>query len=374
MRQMKFWITILFIAFFSCNNFAQSYKAYGRADILDSEKYARTKAIEKALINAVNFSGASLATIPSIMPYLDEEKSIYNFYGNEVSKIKIDEELKKDNKIYITATFEINKKANTCHLNQYKKPILIGNFKILEPSQASLGKIYNIGPSFAKILGKTIKQNSQSFTLAGITKNNISQDDPNLISFLAEEKNARFIIYGDITDLSATYTDEGPLAGKVARQFAIELYIADGKTGELIDTLGFRDIAQWPFANSSTLDTSSARFWTSSYGKMVKLVSKNIMLHMESLLSCKKALSQVISITNNTAQINAGKKQGIKIGQELKIWHQASYIDQYGNPRSKYNQTHIKVKVVQVYNNNATIKILHNKYINNLKIGDIISK
>ncbi|POF55592.1 flagellar basal-body protein, partial [Vibrio vulnificus] len=109
----------------------------------------------------------------------------------------------------------------------------------------------------------------------------------------------------------------------------------DGKTGNEVYSRSYREVAKWPFAKTSQIDTRSARFWASTYGEMMLRVSRNIMLDMESEVSCKITLPEVVAVFGNTVTMDLGRVHGVREGDRLQLWHTASFIDQYGLPRNK---------------------------------------
>ncbi len=111
------------------------------------------------------------------------------------------------------------------------------------------------------------------------------------------------------------------------------------------------------FAKTSQVDTRSARFWASTYGEMMLRVSRNIMLDLESELSCKITLPEVVAVFGNTVTMDLGRMHGVKEGDQLQLWHTASFIDQNGLPRNKVSQSEITLTVSRVYEHEAELTI-----------------
>ncbi|WP_369525824.1 FlgT C-terminal domain-containing protein [Photobacterium leiognathi] len=73
-----------------------------------------------------------------------------------------------------------------------------------------------------------------------------------------------------------------------------------------------------------------------------------MMLDIESALSCRASLPEVINIHNNIAQMNVGRVHGVRQGDRLKLWHSAGFIDQKGIPRNRMVETDISLTVDRV--------------------------
>ncbi|BAX52247.1 hypothetical protein PDPUS_1_00873 [Photobacterium damselae subsp. piscicida] len=117
----------------------------GQAVILESESTARINALEDAIYQAMVFSGADIATLSNIKPYLSEKNKEYRFSGNEVRQVSVIKTDKQGGKFYLTARIDIYPAAKSCHKTQYKKPLLLSDFTLLSQQQAVMGGIYQVG-------------------------------------------------------------------------------------------------------------------------------------------------------------------------------------------------------------------------------------
>lgn len=360
--------------FFSCYSSAQWVEVTGEAVILESEETARVNALEDAVYQAMKHAGGEIATLPSLKPYFTEPKQQYRFSGNEIRNVTVLEQKKAGGKMYITSRVDIYPSAKSCHKTQYKKGILLGSFSIAEPQQAAMGSVYKIGTDFASILGKQIQKRSQSFIVTGKTTVPFSATQASAMTMLAEDHDAQYLIGGEITDLTATLDEKLVKKDQVNRQFAVSLEIMDGKTGEIIYQNSYREIGLWPFSRSSHVDTKSARFWVSPYGQSIQRISQNMMLDIESALSCRASLPEVINIHNNVAQMNVGRVHGVKQGDKLKLWHSAGFIDQKGIPRNRMVDTKISLTVDRVYEKSAELIVNQPELAASIQPGDLLTK
>lgn len=354
--------------------FAAWYEVTGSATILSSEDTARIHALEDATYQAMMFSGSDISTLNALRPYLQEKRNEYQFSNSEVRNVRVIEEKKRGGKVYLKTRIDIYPSANSCHSLQYKKSILVGNIDIISPQQAVMGSVYHLGEDFSVLLKRQIEQQSQSFFATGISKVRITPDQPQIMKMISEDTGAHYIVGGQISDLTATIEINKLRKDQINRQFALSIFLIDGKTGETIYQNNYRDIAEWPFAKTSQVDTKSARFWTSTYGAMLQRVNRDILLDLETELTCKATLPQVVDIRNNKVQIDLGREHGVKRGDTLQLWHTGSFIDQYGLPRNKVTQSEITLTVDRVYEKGAELIVNQPKLANSIQIGDVMSK
>ncbi|MDX1302384.1 flagellar assembly protein FlgT [Photobacterium sp.] len=346
----------------------------GQAAMLESESTARSNALEDAIYQAMLYSGADISSFSHIKPYLVSEREEYQFSGNEVRHVMVLKTQKKSGNLYVTARIDIYPSANTCHKIQYKKGVLLGQFDIVSPQHAAMGGIYQLGDDFTAMLQRQIERKSQSFVVSGITRVPIRPEQPDAMTMLAEDNDAQYIINGQITDLTSTLDQKLIRSDQVNRQFAATVQVMDGKTGEQLFQNNYREVAEWPFSRVSQVDTKSARFWQSSYGQAVQRISRNVMLDLESSLSCRTSLPEVVNVNGNTVQVNVGRIHGVTRGDQLQLWHSAGFIDQMGIPRNRMVQTDITLTVERVYEKSTELSVNQTDLAGSIQAGDLLTR
>ena len=349
---------------------AQWVQVTGEATILESKATARVNALENAVFQAMRFTGGEIASLPMLKTYLQENRQQYRFSGNEIRHISVLEQKDIGGKMYVTARIDIYPSAKSCHKIQYKKGLLLGKFSLTEPQQAAMGSIYQLGNDFSKVLQKNIQQRSQSFLVTGVTQVPFSVNHADAMMMLAEDNDAQYLVSGEITDISTTIDNRQ----HINRQFAITLDIMDGKTGEIIYQNSYRDIGLWPFSRTSYVDTKTARFWVSPYGQSIQRVTQNMILDIESALSCRASLPEIVNIHQGVAQINVGRVHGVHNGDQLKLWHSAGFIDQKGIPRNRMVETAITLTVDRVYEKSAELRVNQPQLASSIQPGDLLTK
>jgi hypothetical protein len=356
------------------NAHASWFEVTGTAAIVASEDAARVHALEDAIYKAMQFSGGDIGSIANLTPYLQAGQKEYQFTNHEVRYILVDKERKRSGNIMITARIDIYPSANGCHESQYKKTFLVGNVDLASPQQAVMGRVYNIGDDFSHVINRQLSQESRSFVSVGTTDYEIDRRQPETLKMIAQDHGAQYVIGGTITDLTATIESKLLQDDVINRQFALEMQVYDGKTGHQVYNRSYREVAKWPFPKTSEVDTKSARFWASTYGSMMLRVSRNIMLDLESEVSCKITLPEVAAVFGNTVTMDLGRLHGVQQGDKLQLWHNGSFIDQNGLPRNKVSKSDITLTVTRVYENEAELTIEQPNLAGSIQIGDVMQK
>ncbi|MBY7852821.1 flagella assembly protein FlgT [Vibrio fluvialis] len=367
-------ISMLFLSLWIPTTQAAWYEVTGTATIVSSEDSARLHALEDAIYKAVNFAGADIGSISNLMPLLETDRQEYLFTNHEVRYILIEDRKVRGNVMQVRARIDLYPSAKACHVDQYKKTFLVGNIDVASPQQAVMGQIYDIGDDFAHVVDRQIAQESHSFVSVGTTNYDIDARNPERLKMIAQDSGAQYIIGGVITDLTATVDQKLLQDDVINRQFALEMRVYDGKTGNEVFKHNYREVASWPFAKTSQVDTRSARFWASTYGQMLLRVSRNVMLDLESEISCKITLPEVVAKFGNTITMDLGRIHGVKTGDKLQLWHTGAFIDQRGLPRNKVTQSDITLTVTRVYENDAELTIDQPELASSIQIGDVMHK
>nr|WP_086941140.1 flagella assembly protein FlgT [Thaumasiovibrio occultus] len=354
--------------------FAAWFEVSGQANIVESTAAARNHAIEDAVFQAIYYSGADLSTFQYLQPLLTQEKDNYLLSGHEVREIQVSAENKANGIYYITIRADIYPTAKTCHQVQYKKPVLISEFSLSVPQQASLGAIYQLGEDFSEVLNRQLNRQSQSFISPPVTRVAVDPGSPQTAIMLAKDHDAQFLISGQITDITATLNERAFAENQTYRQFATFVQVMDAQNGEVVFQKDYRDLAEWPFERTSQLDTRSARFWQSSYGQMVLRISRDIMLDMENQLACRTSLPEIVNTHHSLSQVNVGRIHGVNQGDQLQLWHRAAFVDQNGIPRNRMVRSNIQLVVDRVYESSAEVRALQPDLARSIQVGDVVTR
>ncbi|KOO07335.1 flagellar assembly protein FlgT [Vibrio hepatarius] len=373
-RSLLILISSLYISLFAANAAAGWYEVTGTATVVSSEEVARVHALEDALYKAVKFSGADIGSISNLRPFLESDDKEYQFANSEVRYILIEDQGIRRGVMFVKARIDIYPSATSCHVDQYKKTFLVGNIDVASPQQAVMGQIYSIGDDFANVINRQLDQESVNFVSVGTTDYEINKRFPERLKMIAQDRGAQYIIGGVITDLTATIDQNLIRDDVINRQFALEMTVFDGKTGNEVYNRNYREVARWPFPKTSQVDTRSARFWASTFGDMMLRVSRNIMLDLESEVSCKITLPEVVAKWGNTITIDLGRIHGVEEGDKLQLWHTGSFIDQRGLPRNKVTETDITLTVSRVYDSEAELTVDQAELATSIQIGDVMHK
>jgi len=81
-----------------------------------------------------------------------------------------------------------------------------------------------------------------------------------------------------------------------------------------------------------------------------------------------------VSLKDNIAQINVGRVNGVQQGDQLNLWHVASFTDDLGIVRTQRRKSGITLTVARVYESSAEAVIQPQTLTGSIQIGDIVTK
>ena len=80
-------VSLTLALLFSANSLAEWFEVTGESNILESMQEARQRALEDAVFQVLEFSGADLGTLAEVKPYLTTEKETMSFEAMKFDKL-----------------------------------------------------------------------------------------------------------------------------------------------------------------------------------------------------------------------------------------------------------------------------------------------
>jgi hypothetical protein len=368
---------------------AKWYESTGSAPILNGEEaYARSQAVRDALKQAMLDAGASVSSIQQLTNGVVTQDQFQIRANSEVRQYQITHEEVRSSRMFIRLRAYIVAEASGCPGGVYPKNMTVIRFNWLDRSQASYGQIYRLDQVLSKALFDRLSQQRQVFVAQrwidnalGIEPARLAQGAPQdtyQLQQIANQTNSQFLILGQIMDTSLAEENDhnsdfipkdwyrNPI-----RRFALQLFIYDGITGQLLDRPIYQTQAEWTFNRNSIIDPNSQAFWQSSYGMEIAATLQTITQELRQKMQCERPVARITWINSQDYHINLGRKNGLKVGDRLRILHKADYADSYGQPHPARNAALGSMEVREVYPENAIITPISQYAAGNIQINDI---
>lgn len=368
---------------------AKWYESTGSAPILNGEEdYARSQAVRDALKQAMLDAGASVSSIQQLSNGVVTRDQFQIRANSEVRQYQVTHEEIRSSRMFVRLRAYIVADATGCPGGIYPKNMTLIRFSWLDRNQATYGQIYRLDQVLSKSLFDRLSQQRQVFVaqrwidhVLGIEPARLEQGAPQDIYQLqqiANQTNSQFLIFGQIMDASLAEENDhdsnfipkdwyrNPI-----RKFALQLFIYDGITGQLLERPVYQTQAEWTFSRNSIIDPNSQAFWQSSYGMEISATLQNITQELRQRMQCERPVARITWINSQDYHINLGRKNGLKIGDRLRILHKADYADSYGQPHPARNAALGSMEVREVYPENAIMTPASQYAAGNIQINDI---
>lgn len=365
---------------------AQWFQATGSAFIdSDSKKVARTRATENALKKALLVAGASVSSVQQVVDGLMTRDELSIRASGVLNGFEIVEEYYDDNMVSVTIRADIFPQEKKCFAADYQKRLLVTKSHIKHREQANIGGVYQLDKQVAYQLNKQLANNTR-YMRTHLALNNTTEFSRYIDSFeqeklkaltmsIADMTQSQFVLYSEITDLSFEEgaTNKWKFWQKPIqpRNFAIDIHLFDGITGESFFHERYQSTAPWTFGYRDQIDVASTQFLKSPYGMAVNRVLENAVMDLDESLMCQPSQAKIIHANNTSLILNIGKRHGVQIGDEFALLHQENFIANNGQQYTGFNVSPYKVTVTKVTQDTATAITKNDETLGNIQHDDL---
>lgn len=361
------------------------YTGEGTARIVKGdEAAARQKATEDALVNVLFQAGASVQGVQQVAAGVLQVDSLKVRSNGEINAVEMLNESKEADRITIRLRADVFA-HQACERDFYKKTLFVGPISIHKREQGQLGEIYRLPDELSRRLYARFIRDSRNVDPRELMTEAIAvpyqssatriQSIKRLARELAVEKNVQYLLFGEIADMSSynetTKNVVRPDSTQKIRNFRLELTLIDGINNEVVMQRTYSDQAPWPFDITMKLDVAGDPFWNSEYGKIIDRILDHASQDIDRNLYCDHTLSQIVAVMPDSAIIDIGRDNGVRMGDRFKIIHKQ--ITGFGaNRRPFYTAGKLEFEVVSVQQDRSLLKPLQLPLFGNIQVRDIV--
>lgn len=365
---------------------AQWYEATGQAKVRHGDyKSAKSRALQDAVKQAMLFSGANVSSVQTISQGLliDDHTQIQAL--GIVNQIEIVEERQSGSTFSITVRADIFAEDSQCYSSEFSKKVAITQFSIQNWEDAKIGGLYPFEKEIPRRVSNLLKDSANGvYPVPWLSKKlNINADFEQqgkvrhqVIDAIADSANTQFVMLGRITDLSFGSTTNDFMFWQddsFERFFALELIVANALTHEVLYQNRFQTSGDWSIPKDQVVNTKGQQFWDGDYGIAIENLLTDVKDDLQATLNCQQIQGRIMSVKNGEQiQLNIGRGQGVKVGQEYRVSYRADVTDDRGNLLTNFVISPYRVKITQVFENSAVAESLDSTFMNNVQVNDLI--
>lgn len=278
-----------------------------------------------------------------------------------------------------------------------RKAVTLTLFPLQHPAQANSGDLGSIQRQLPALIAQALSTapeiealNQSQFNLiaqpASAPDHQLPQEALIAPFTRNETLQAQFIVTGVIRDLSMRspvgprepnilvdwYNRADYASQRHLRRLALDLFIYDSFSGELIEQRHYETEGRWTRPREERTGFGSALFWQQDYGQKVRTLIDTIGQELRDTLRCKPFAARISQTQGDKVWIDAGTAQGLKEGDTLMLYRRLTHYDNQMRPFQELINTHVSVRLEQVQPGLARGRIQGDSQSLNIQRDDIV--
>lgn len=311
---------LLLLMSLSLPSHAAWYESSGSAPIDGDLESARQAAIDDAVRNALIFAGMELHSGQMVENgVLTSEHLSWSSHAS-VHNIRLLSETRSGDRLNVQIHAELRATPSDCqNPRPSRKRMKLDGVTTANLSHLTLGGLYRLGEDNRSELVRQIER---------VAGQRVS---------LLDSLDAPYRMTVTIAD--ATLLEDYPPAWKLwdeppRRALKLLVSLHHSHSGEPVLSQEYGGAARWPFAATEQIDSSTARYWQSSYGALNRSLLEQVARDLNHALACKPLYGRVVSVQGKRLWLDIGVKDGINQGFTLNLYKTRQFLEADGSVRT----------------------------------------
>jgi hypothetical protein len=329
----------------SFNINAQWIQATGKALIENGQfNLAREAARKDALRNAAMKYGSSVDSLDQMSNgrLIKSHLSVHS--KGHAKQVKILNEEREGDllTLHILANMVDVQSCSPNHISGYKKKVAFVGFSMVQPEEAAVGQMYDIERAIPGMLASLIEdyKDVRGFQASNLRLYDDVVNAPTRMTHrktlskaikLASQMGVQFVVSGVVRDISLVSPEayESTRLSNFARwiglsdkrrHFAIDVYIHDGFSGEILFQKTYQTIGRWNANLDSSMNFGSPEFLATNYGQKVEKLLAQAAYDIADALKCQPFMTRITRVDGRTLQFDSGANSGVRPGDKFSVY------------------------------------------------------
>ncbi|WP_305856527.1 flagellar assembly protein T N-terminal domain-containing protein [Balneatrix alpica] len=281
-------------------------------------------------------------------------------------------------KVWIRAEVAPAPQCAQAGTSNYRKQVAITAFPLNQPDHATLGHLDNIVSGLSLELARRL-QNSKGLELRPngqllVLPPPYANKDPADISAVVprlHQMGIHYVVSGRILDMSLSQAGVNedrlfvtdalrrvlPKHPDHQRFFALEVYVHDALSGQLLYQDQFSTSGYWLKDHHLKTGFATDAFWSSDYGNQVQKLLNKISNRLDDTLSCQPFSARIVRTEGRRLLVAAGSRAGLRTGDTLVVYRQRYDYGPSGERYSQLEDTQTAARVSQVQGDSAWLEL-----------------
>ena len=282
--------------------------------------------------------------------------------------------------------------------NKYAKKVAFTGFPIEHLSQGSLGGLHDASSAFSSQLAQQFRADKKVTPLNATQLNLFSDltsaatlrlDDGMLSSMLTTlgTMDVNYTISGVIRDMSMidprTHAEDNYFidlynkldykSRKHLRNFAIDLFVHDGYTGQLVIQKHYQTAGLWNLDPAIRTGFATSGFFKQDYGKKVRELQKKIVRELTDEFACKPFTARINKTEGSQLWISVGSAEGLQRGDKLTVLRRSTFYTPDMRPTTQLINTKQTLTIDYVQPGLSSGHISGDAMQYNIRPGDMVT-
>jgi len=283
------------------------------------------------------------------------------------------------------------------YANGYRRSLAISNFFLEKPQSANMGALHDVNEKLPKEILRRLQSQEQMRVLDAVRFQlyNDTASIPTSVSDrgslttavdTATRIGAQYVLTGVVRHLdleNPELASERPLlrgiyersryqGERFARHFAVDLFIHDGFSGELVTSRSYTARGQWTENRTERVGFASARFWEIDYGQKVDELIEQIVSDLQIQVGCQPFMARVTRVDNQNIYIDTGSDAGLQPGDTLNVYRKNTFYDHTQRPYTELVPVDLTLSLERIQPNFAVGRVEALPEMYNIQQGDVI--
>lgn len=156
------------------------------------------------------------------------------------------------------------------------------------------------------------------------------------------------------------------------RTLALDLFIHDGLSGELIEQRHYQTSGRWTRPTSERTGFATALFWQQEFGQQTRTLIDTMQQDLQEMLSCRPFSALISRTQGEEIWIGAGSTQGLRQGDRLKVYRRQTHYDDQLRAHTELVDTGVNLQLERVQPNQARGRIQGDTLSLNIQRDDLV--
>ncbi|WP_162299753.1 flagella assembly protein FlgT [Marinospirillum perlucidum] len=283
------------------------------------------------------------------------------------------------------------------YANGYKRSLAISNFYLEDTLSANMGALHDVNERLPKEILRRL-QNQDNMRVLDAVRFQLYPDVSSIPTSVSDRGTlttavdtatrigAQYVLTGVVRHLDLQNPElaqeRSTLQGiyermrfqeeRFARDFAVDLFIHDGFSGNLVASRSYSTSGYWTENRTEKVGFATNRFWEIDYGQQVDTLIEQMISDLTVQVGCQPFMARITRVDNRNIYIDTGSDAGLQPGDTLSVYRKNTFYDNTQRPYTELQPVDLTLSLERIQPNFAVGEVQTLPEIYNIQQGDLV--